>query len=101
MRLSAVSAQAGGARVLSSPHFLVRIARDIEPVGFRAAAVVSARVSRAAVERNLLRRRIYACLRPFLVFLQDARLVIQAKQGAAALSFKELQSELSELLRRI
>lgn len=101
MRLSAASAQAGGARVSSSPHFVIRITRSARPAAGKVAAVVSVKVAKTAVKRNLLRRRIYETVRSHLSFLRGAQIVIQAKQGAPALSFKELQGELSSLVQRI
>ena len=89
------------ARAFHSLHFFVRIKNGAGSEGVKVAAVVSARVEKKAVKRNLLRRRMYEALRPRLPLLSGSRLVITAKKGAPALSFKELQSEISELLRRI
>ena len=90
-----------GARAFHSPHFFVRIKNGASSEGVKVAAVVSARVEKKAVKRNLLRRRMYEALRSHLPTLCGSRLVITAKKGAPALSFKELQSELSALLARI
>ena len=99
-----------GASVFHSPHFFIRIVRSVEAgkgrqltahsLG-RAAAVVSTAVAKKAVERNLLRRRIYAILRTHPALLLNGITIIQAKKGAAALSFKEVQSELSALFARV
>ena len=88
------------ARTIHAPHFFARIARSAESEDGRAAAVVSSAVAKKAVTRNLLRRRIYEALRPRLPLLSGSRLAITAKKGAPALSFAELQSELSALLAR-
>jgi ribonuclease P protein component len=90
-----------GTRAVHSPHLFARIARNAESEDGRAAAVVSSAVAKKAVTRNLLRRRIYEALRPHLPLPSGSRLAITAKKGAPALSFKELQSELSLLLARI
>lgn len=87
--------------VSSSPHFIMRIARGAHPAAGKVAAVVSVKVAQTAVGRNLLRRRIYETVRSRLSFFGGAQMVIQAKQGASALSFKELQDELSSLVQRI
>jgi len=99
-----------GARVFHSPHFFIRIARGAEtgkglqpvarPLG-RAAAVVSSAVAKKAVQRNLLRRRIYAVLRGRPEMLRSGLTIIQAKKGAPALSFAQLQGELSAVFRRV
>ena len=95
-----------GARVFHSPHFFIRIARgaeserELRPPG-RAAAVVSSAVAKKAVQRNLLRRRIYAVLHAHPNMLRSGVTIIQAKKGAPVLSFAQLQEELSAIFPRI
>lgn len=63
------------------------------------AAVVGKAVARRAVARHLLKRRIFAIIRPWC--RTDRFLVVHARSSAASLSYKELAAELTELMRRI
>ena len=63
-----------------------------------ASAVVSKKVARRAVARNLLRRRMLSVLRPYA--LPGRYLVVYARGGSAELSYAELSAELSGLLAR-
>ncbi len=92
--------EARAARGFNSPHFLFRIQRNETDTEAKIAVVVSVRVARTAVQRNLLRRRIYEILRSALPSLRGRSAVITAKQGAPALSFQELEYELSALLEK-
>lgn len=89
-----------GAKTFHSAHFFARIKRKTEPGETKAAAVVSTQTAKTAVERNLLRRRIYSFLSPHLASQSGIWVVITAKQGAKELTFQELQRELSELLEK-
>lgn len=87
-----------GARVFSSPYFLLRVKEAASTA--KAAAVVSAKAGGGAAARNLLRRRIYAVLAGRVRGGEGFFLTITAKGGAEALSFEELQRELSGLLEK-
>lgn len=83
-----------------STHFSVRTA-PADAGKSRAACVVSKRVARGAVERNRLRRRMYAALATVLPTLpapQDVMLV--AKPGAPLLSFAEISAEIRTLFSK-
>lgn len=90
-----------GAKVIHTPHFLVRTVTGASRFG--AAAVVSAAVAKKAVTRNLMRRRIYAILERLLLQQKQpqALLSITAKKGAAALSFQGMQDELTPALQQM
>ena len=91
-----------GAAVLHTPHFLLRVKKTAGSAPARAAAVVSAAVSKKAVTRNLIRRRVYAVLEgnDFRA-LPPLLLSISAKKGAKELSFSEIKQELAAALLKI
>jgi len=63
------------------------------------AAVVSKKVAKTAVKRNLLRRRIFAILRAFTKESGTrGSFIVYAKKESAAQTFAELRDELSALL---
>lgn len=86
-----------GSRAFHSPHFSVRVVRAASEAETKAAAVVSTKVAKSAVARNLLRRRIYAMLAKSLLSLRGRLITITARAGAPDLSFAELKDELAAL----
>ncbi len=87
-----------GSSVFHTPHFLLRVKKGA--ASFRAAAVVSAAVAKKAVERNLLRRRVYAILERLPPPLPTLLLTVTAKKGASALSFAAIRDELAPVLQK-
>ena len=86
-----------GAR-LSSPHLSLTYRRTDALEG-RFAVVVSKKVAKRSVDRHLLKRRALEVIKLFGG--QGLACVIYARQGASALSFQALKTELLELLKRI
>ena len=86
-----------GSRSFHAAHFSMRVVRTASEAETKAAAVVSTKVAKSAVARNLLRRRIYAVLAVSLTSLRGLLVTITAKAGAPDLSFAELKSELAAL----
>jgi ribonuclease P protein component len=62
------------------------------------AVVVSKKAAKLAVSRHLLKRRMLAAMR--LYARADRAIIAYARPGAAALSYRALEAELSELLAR-
>ena len=94
---SADFTQFRGSRSSHSPHFILRVVRAGSETVTKVAAVVSTKVAKSAVARNLLRRRIYAVLAGSPTHLRGRLITITAKAGASDLSFAELKSELAAL----
>lgn len=68
---------------------------------FHASVVISKKVSRGAVERNKMRRRIYDCLRRHgRAGTLSGVFIVIAKQGAAKLPYHELSQELVDMIGR-
>ncbi len=67
----------------------------------RVAIVVSKKVSAKATERNRLRRRIREYIRRSESAIQGRDIIIQTKQGIAALTRKDLYQELERMLKNI
>jgi ribonuclease P protein component len=63
---------------------------------FRAAVVVSSKVSKKAVQRNKIRRRIYEILKELP--LKNFDLIIVTRRPILKISFSELQKELKNAL---
>lgn len=84
-----------------SPHLLLRLLRSpshpLDPS--RIAVVVSLKVSKRAVTRNLLRRRIQAALTSLLAQLAPGYwVVITVKPGTAECAYCDILRELEQLL---
>lgn len=99
-RLSAAGVQAVRTcgRVYKSPHFVVRIEKDPEEAGV--AVVVSRKIAPKAVNRNRLRRRLYAALAECGGLSFTSAAVVFVRRGADALSSAALCGELSEVFDR-
>ena len=83
-------------KLFHSPVFLVSVTYSETLKG---AVVVSKKVARGAVERNRIRRRMYAVLQDVLKMAQNnAHIVIVAKKGIETTSFDELHNELTHTL---
>ncbi len=82
-----------------SPHLQLRFGQLPPESPAKAAAVVSTKVAKSAVARNLLRRRVYAVLDAHLRGKRGFFITITARSGAAALSFAILEHELGTLLK--
>jgi ribonuclease P protein component len=83
---------ATGKRAISA-HFSVSYSPSEDA---RAAAVVSKKVAKKAVDRHLLKRRMLESARPHL--LPGRSFVLYARQGAPSLPFPSLRDEINTLL---
>lgn len=84
------------ARTAHAPHLFIHVA---EAAGAgKAAVVVSSAVCKRAVDRNLLRRRLYHLLRKHDRLVHGKTVVVTLKKGAAAATFQDLEAELVPLL---
>jgi ribonuclease P protein component len=84
---------------LHSPLVQVIYTESPEPHG---SAVVGKKVAKRAVDRNTLRRRMYALLYPYLKNASNKKTVILvAKKGALETSRKEFAEQLGKLLQKI
>ena len=85
---------------LRSPYFIIKTCpSDQEPTRF--AIVVSAKISKKAVERNKLRRRIYEIIRLNLSDFSQVspqKIVILTRTRALNMTYKTLETELKKLL---
>jgi|SRR3989344_8070370 len=81
----------------NSPHFLVRVANSETP---RLAVSVSKKVSKSAVVRNTVRRRVYATVSTFLPTLTKNLFLIIAKPGSQLVKSEALRAELAGLLKK-
>ncbi len=69
---------------------------------FHGAVVVGKKVAKKAVDRNTLRRRLYAQVyRDLRLFTPPAVYILVAKAGFAALSRKAASAEASDLLQKV
>ena len=75
-------------KIVRSPLFLLRILDQAGPPndpGSRVSAVAPTKVAKKAVERNRIRRRVYAAVRPILPLMKEGvRVLILAKTVPAA-----------------
>jgi ribonuclease P protein component len=88
--------QISGLRRAASRHFSIAYADSVLISG--GAVVVSKKAAKRSVDRHLLKRRIKAVMKPWCT--AGRVLIIHARSGAVSLPFRELESELTELLRQ-
>lgn len=70
--------------------------------GFHVSVVVSKKIARASVERNVLRRRIYNIMKELNAHnVTQGAFIIVVKQVAATLSYQTLKEELLRIVGRI
>lgn len=79
-------------------HFYLRVKPLSDRVKF--VTSVSKKVSKKAVTRNLIRRRVRPILREFMTRLKPAEYFIVANPGAEKIKGKSLRDELAELLKK-
>ena len=81
-----------------SQNFLLRVAPSLEA---RIAVSVPKKVSKKAVIRNKLRRRIYLAIRELFSTIKPGLYSVIAKPGAEKIKNQDLKDELSRLIRSI
>lgn len=79
-------------------HFYLRLKPSSDTV--KLIISVSKKVSKKAVIRNLIRRRVRPILREFINNLKPAEYFIVAKPGAEKIKGHVLRGELAELLKK-
>lgn len=80
-----------------SAHF--SISYGASPTLAGGAVVVPKKVAKKSVDRHALKRRMREVIRPYLS--KNLTLITYAKPGAPALTYQELQKELSVLIEGI
>jgi ribonuclease P protein component len=86
-----------GLRRAHSPHFFISYGPAVDEGG--SAVIVPKKAVKGAVARHLLKRRIRALLRPYST--RDRVIIVQAKAGAADISYEQMHEELSPLLESV
>ncbi len=81
-----------------SPHFSLRFA---DSTGVRVAVSVSKKVSKSAVVRNTIRRRMYALVRDVVPTMRPGLFLFIAKPKAETVKGEALKAELSTLLKSL
>ena len=84
-------------KYFNSEHFSLRTASS-EHV--RVAVSVSKKVSKSAVIRNKIRRRVYSEFRNIISTLKPSLYLVVAKTGAEKVKSEHLRSELADLLKK-
>lgn len=87
-------------RTINAPHFLLRLfpAKKGEE---KAAVIVSASAYKNAVDRNLLRRRMYHIIRAHPFALHEQVFTVTMKKGARDVPFKKLEEEFLSAFKQI
>lgn len=86
----------GVGKSVNSSHFFLKVMHVDTPVS-KFAVSVSKKVSKKAVVRNKVRRRVYSVVRNQFLGLKPAFYLISAKPGADRLSNDELVAEISHV----
>lgn len=79
-------------QTINAPHFLLRLFPAAKGEG-KAAVIVSASAYKKAVDRNLLRRRMYHIIRANASALQAQVLTVTMKKSALNAAFSDLERE--------
>lgn len=85
-------------KYLNSTHFTLRFSDYSEN---KAAVSVSKKVSKSAVVRNRIRRRVYSVLKDILPSLRPGLYLVVAKSGAEKVEGEKLTSELAQLFQKV
>ena len=88
--------------VVHSPHLSLRVLRGSEGAA-RVSVVVSKKTAKLAVDRHLIKRRIYESIARYekTATLPSGSYVFFAKKDAHTISFKELHEEVSVALSQM
>ncbi len=86
--------------VFHAPHLSLRVTRGTATTA-RMSVVVSKKTAKRAVDRHLIKRRVYESIATFEKesTLASGSYVFFAKKDAHSVPFKELNKEVTELLR--
>ncbi len=63
--------------------------------------IVSKKISKKAVERNILKRKIYESLRSFLYLSEPLDIIVLALAGSEKLTQEEVDGELGQILKTL
>jgi len=85
----------GSRKYFNSEHFSLRVAPSEET---RVAVSVSKKISKKAVVRNKVRRRVYSAMRDLVSSLRVGLYLVVAKHGSEKIMGKELENELKLLV---
>ena len=81
----------------NSPHFSLRIGVATMP---RFAVAVSKKVSKSAVVRNRIRRRVYNVISSSIDLFSPGLYLFIAKSGADKLKVEHIKTELDKLIKK-
>ncbi|MEX2014268.1 MAG: ribonuclease P protein component [Parcubacteria group bacterium] len=87
----------GSRQFFNSEHFSLRTA---ESGNARLSVSVSKKVSKKAVVRNRVRRRVYSAARELMPSLPSKLFLLAAKSGALKIKGESLKLELADLLKK-
>lgn len=82
---------------LHDKHFSLKY---VEGLGPRVAVSVSKKVSKSAVRRNKVRRRVYSTVSKIIPGLKKGLYLVVSRPGADKLSFFELETEIRRLFSK-
>ncbi len=86
-----------GGKTIHTPHLMFRLT-PVPKGREKFAVIVSSSSYKRAVDRNLLRRRVYSALAKRLPALQGNTVTVTCKKGALTATFAELEGELHSAL---
>lgn len=92
----------GQGNLFHSSLFSVKVTKNKEDKEFRVSVVVSKKVAKKAVERNLLKRRFLSVIKNNETYLKQGFLyVFYVKKEAQAVNFNLLEKEIASILQTI
>ncbi len=84
-------------KFFQSPHLTLRVGESGNSKKF--AISVSKKVSKSAVERNKIRRRVYSAIRRHLPTILPSLYFFSAKRDAGKIKMENLEQEITSLLK--
>lgn len=86
---------------MTSLFFTLRVVPKTFKKGRKYAVVISKKIEKSAVKRNLLKRRIFSILRQEMPKSFNGAVVIFPKKNYKDLSFSDIKKEILSLLQKL
>lgn len=88
-----------GGKTVHTPHLILRLT-SVPKETEKSAVIVSSASYKRAVDRNLLRRRLYSIIAKHLLLRSGFNLTITVKKGALTVPYGALQGEVETALAK-
>lgn len=93
-----------GGKVIQSPYFSIKFVKntDFSLKESRFSVVISKKIVSKAVSRNLIKRRVYSCIKEMIYDIKPSFIVIfYIKKEILGISFANLKKEIKKTFEKI